>query len=895
MANPLAKYTNPLAKYETREVNPLDKYEAQKPVEQAKQTALSTLSKLPIAGFTPEQLTKSTQAYGEAFRRPLAGLTALATETPFADPEKGVGKTFLRGVAKPEEYPPERMTDALVDAGMQPYEAASLATLGQVGYYLGLGRVIAGGVGRTKVKLLDKTVRNINKAIGEAQKAGQDVSKLKVDVPEELAKSKGLSEMLELYMKSKGLKMAPKALAEPGVTPQQALPSPKAQFAPQTQLPLPPGEVVPDVPQALTLTKQGFTPEQVINMSPETYTQISEKGLKTEQVELLPEGGFKEKPIPSLVPEEAPKQLEWTFPKKAKVDPTIMKYWTPAEYYMDKMGVKEFIHKPVSEGLKDFSIELQKKGDLVKQTQKEFPQANPDKIYEYMNKGIPEETTPEAKVATRFRAQTEEMLERLNDVRKLEGKPPVVGLQNYILHAVQPEILNEIYDKGTIPLELAKVMEHIPPHTVWLRTAQLRKGVPEEWLVKDPYKLMRMMYAIDLRYVHLQKALLKIKPYYETIKKYKGDEKKGIKPWSDESYRYVKGWVEQAIKQRPSEFDNLINNLIEGTIAPILRNVGIKVSNMPWRDLQMFLSTAVHTGALGARPKVVLRNLVQSTFDWVMYGSKWYLKGSKSFMTPEGQKLLNKSKVWRTRMPYEAEEKAFTGKIFKAAGVPYRFSDLHNVGKAILTRYYYAQDKLGYNHTKALAFADEDYASTQWSYRREDMPQAFWTTTGRAFWTLGSWWMNYWFRFMPEILNITFKGENVKGEKMDASRRLAGLRLLMLGATLWGLKKATKGVADYTGQLTPSLFRTSPQHQMMEALIKIFNGMSIKNDREIKEGLKELAYTSKVFIPLGLGGEDLIKLITGKKTPSQVLFYGKPKKRKGAIGSIGGLKGIKGL
>jgi len=574
------------------------------------------------------------------------------------------------------------------------------------------------------------------------------------------------------------------------------------------------------------------------------------------------------------------KQLPWKFLEQEKQALKITNYFTPAEYQMETLGFKEFIHKPIRSALQDFAIEYESKLKYLEKIKTKYPNVKNDIVYKYMDKGIPQGTTPEILKAKEYRVETNEMLKRMNEVRKIEGKPPVKGLQNYILHALQPEVLSEIYEKGVIPLELAKVMEKIPPHTVFLRTAQARKGVPADWLIKDPDKLMQMMYAIDLRYIHLQKALKKVQPYLEAVEKFPGDEIRGVKPWSDLSYKYVDSWVKQAIKMRPSDLDKQIDNLIEHTLAPILRNRGIKVSHMPWRDFVGLMSAMAHTGALGMRVKPILRNLVQSSFDYVMYGTKNYFKGSVKFTTPEGQRILKQSKVWQTRVPYEAQEKAMLGKVFRAGSIAYRFSDLHNVGKALLTRYYFARDTLKMNHQEALDWSDNDLPSTQWSYRREDLPRAYWSTTGRAFWTLGSWWMNYYGRFAPEVIRRTFTGYASDGRKVTPTEKMAGLRWLILGAVLYGMKKATRGVVDYTGQVLPSLLREAPTMQLGRALVDVYNGLSSGNDYQLKEGLRNVSRTSKVFIPYYLAGEELWKFLKGDKTMGEFLFYSKKKKPK---------------
>ena len=597
-------------------------------------------------------------------------------------------------------------------------------------------------------------------------------------------------------------------------------------------------------------------------------------------------------------PPEPPKfpGVEKEFLEQPKPKTTIVQYFTPAEYHLKQLGFDAKIGQPIRESLKDFSIELLQKNDLLVNAQKthykaiepKLRKASNEKLFQLMDKGIPEgDTSIEAQIARTLRPETEEMLRRMNEVRKESGLEEIKGVKNYILHMLRPEILNEIYAKGVIPSELAKVMEYIPPKNVFLRTAQQRKGVPEEWLVKNPYELMRAMYAIDLKYIYLQRALNKIDPYLKAVKGYREVKEGKVDEWSPETYKYLDDWIKQAIKMRPSNWDTLIDNLLEYTIAPVLRKTGIKVSHMPWRDLVSFLSAGAHTGALGMRIKPVLRNLVQSTFDWVMYGTKWYSKGSSKFMTKEGFNILKQSKVWKTRLPYEAQDLSTTKKLFKVGGLGYRASDLHNVGKGLLTRYYYAREALNMNHQKAIRWADEDLPATQWSYRREDLPRAYWTTTGRAFWTLGSWWMNFYNRFLPELARRAFTGKDVSGRTVPTNERLGIMRLFILIGILFGLKESSKEltgtVVDYTGQVTPTPLREAPIAQLGKSFVNIAQGLTDKDERKTKQGLRQLSRIGKIFIPWFLAGEDLFKYLTGEKTGKELLFYGKQPKQKDSV------------
>lgn len=575
------------------------------------------------------------------------------------------------------------------------------------------------------------------------------------------------------------------------------------------------------------------------------------------------------------------------FLEQPKPKTTVIQYFTPAEYHLKQLGFDREIGQPIREALQNFSIELMKKNEFIKQVQKIHYQKVPKrkrktslrKIWDMMDKEIPVgDKSPEALIAGKYREGTIEMLERMNELRVRIGEEPIKGIKNYILYMLKPEFLNEIYATGVIPPELAKVMEYIPPKKVFLRTAELRKGVPEEWLLKDPHALMKAMYAIDLRYIYLQDVLNRIDPYLQAVKDYVGP---GGTRWSTEAYKYLDDWVKQAIKMRPSNLDSLVDNLLEYTFAPLLRKVGLKVSHMPWRDLINFLSASVHTGALGMRVKPILRNFVQSTFDWVMYGTSNYLKGSAKFMTKEGHSVLKKSKLWRTRVPYEAQDLATLRRLFKVGGIGYRISDLHNVGKGILTRYYYAVDKLGYSPEKALKWADLDLPRTQWSYRREDLPRAYWSTTGRAFWTLGSWWMNFYTNFMPELLRRGFTGRDVSGRVVSTTERLGILRFLMLIGILHGVKKASRELTgttvDYTAQVRPRP-GFSPIAKMLQATYYFAFGLIDNDKRMLKKGLSDLTRTGKIFIPWELAAEDVFNIFSGKKTWQEVLFYGKQRK-----------------
>ena len=109
------------------------------------------------------------------------------------------------------------------------------------------------------------------------------------------------------------------------------------------------------------------------------------------------------------------------------------------------------------------------------------------------------------------------------------------------------------------------------------------------------------------------------------------------------------------------------------------------------------------------------------------------------------------------------------------------------------------------------------------------------------------------------------------------------MRLFVLIGLLFGLKKASKEltgtVIDYTGQIKPTPLREAPIAKMGEAFISIAQGIIDEDTRKLKEGLRTLSDTGKIFIPWYLAGKDLFDLMSGQKDIGEFMFYGKKKKK----------------
>jgi len=811
-------------------------------------TKTNLMSMKAVGPMSVEEIEKTgiwgAQMYGEAYRRPLAALTALAVETPFADPEKNPVKTFVDGLKDPEQYPPEAMAGALVDAGMDPVSAASLATLGQFGYYMGMGQGIARLVEAGKTSALVKTLNNVEKNL-----RAEGVSKFpgKIRAPQEIAKDTPALDVVDVYMRSKGLKRLPRQLTGPGEVAFKEgtrMVNPDTVFLPKAP------EVAP--PKTFVVGKDG----QPITLGEPASVEQAAAALK-----------------------EAPAQIE-----QVGLGAII----TPAETVLKRLGLDEYIGSPLRQALQDTRIELAEKLTFLTETKKQHVQQvdkkelakSTEKIWQYMDKGIPINVTgPEVEVAKSFRKETKEMLQRMNEVNKFAGLPEVKEIKDYIFHMVQPEVISEMIATGQIPDGLQKLIKPGVTSQIFLKTAQERKGLPEELLVKDPYEAMRAMYAIDLKYINLQRALTETMPYLKGMKQLAASGEK----WDATSVKYVEDWINHGVKRLPTTVDMRAQAGLDRLVDFVFGLVpGQRAHNLSFQKLTGTLSAAMQTGALGLRVKVALRNLLQSSFDWVLYGTKPYLKGQKAYASAEGRAPLAKSRVWKTRMPFEAQDLNKLSAFMKKGSVLYRKADLRNVGVGLLTRYHHAKDTLGMSDQAAMEWADTDLPRSQWSYTREDLPEIYWSATGRTLATFGSWWMNFYTNFMPELVGRAFSGKASDGRTVTPQERMGILRFLVLLGVTEGIRRTTKeltGTAvDYTGVAAPTPFGASPQAQILMGAAELAQGVLDQDDRKWKEGLRRIARSGQLAIPYWLGIKDLTQLFTGKKDVVDVLFYTEPKK-----------------
>ena len=155
--------------------------------------------------------------------------------------------------------------------------------------------------------------------------------------------------------------------------------------------------------------------------------------------------------------------------------------------------------------------------------------------------------------------------------------------------------------------------------------------------------------------------------------------------------------------------------------------------------------------------------------------------------------------------------------------------------------------------------------------------------------------MNYWTRFVPELVRRAFKGVDVEGRPVSRAERFGIMRLFMLIGILYAIRKTSKeltGTAvDYMGQVFPTPLRMSPIAGMMGACVNIAQGVCDRNDWAFKKGIGELSRTAKIFVPYWLAIDDVFDLINGDKSLVDVAFYTKKEQGTGKKNPLTGKAG----
>ena len=137
--------------------------------------------------------------------------------------------------------------------------------------------------------------------------------------------------------------------------------------------------------------------------------------------------------------------------------------------------------------------------------------------------------------------------------------------------------------------------------------------------------------------------------------------------------------------------------------------------------------------------------------------------------------------------------------------------------------------------------------------------------------------MNYWTRFLPDIMQRTFSGKTADGRVVPKVERMAFLRFLVYLGTLEMIRRTTKEVTgtaiDYVGEASPMPLSASPQWKLTMAAVNVTQGLIGRDDKKFKMGMRDLGYSVKVFVPYMLGIKELYDLLAGNIELPDYLFY----------------------
>jgi len=552
---------------------------------------------------------------------------------------------------------------------------------------------------------------------------------------------------------------------------------------------------------------------------------------------------------------------------------------TPADYTLSKYGLT-FAADEMTDAMTAPMIASEMKSIFINKLMKEHKKlAKVNKInfkqslknlWEYMDKGdlVKDKLNKfELDKAKILRTETLEMFDKVNYIRRMAGQKEILRLNDYITHILKPTILNDIYTTGTIPVQLAKAMRYIPTRSLFLRTAQHRVDkLLDHLIIKDPYKSMRAMYSINLRYIYTAKAMQRLQPIKYIIQ----DSSK----FDATVVRFMENQM-RTLAKRPLKFEENINNTLENLFSGTLRTMGMKISKRPWRDTVNLVSALSHLAYLDMRPKFFIRNVGgQGASVWAMEGTAAFTWAIKHMFSKKGKRILKLIGEYKTRIPMEAAEKSFMNKLWRGAFLNVSASDNLNVRTAILASFYRGIKRFK-NVRLAVEYAQREFRTTQWSYLRVNLPPILQSDTGRMAFMFSSWTLNNYFRRIPEIIRRAFKGYDVWGNKVGLTERLALFRFITWGAASQSLKLAN---VNFMWQLYQAQGLTTPP-----GFAPILRGAWYLNRTiiDFANGRDNLAYQNwyytrqyfKGLIPFYYTGKDIKDVATGKKPYKSLFFY----------------------
>ena len=605
-------------------------------------------------------------------------------------------------------------------------------------------------------------------------------------------------------------------------------------------------------------------------------------------------------------------------------EPGLAKIITPKKYYLRILGAEPLLKDLIdSKELLTLKIgEINKwVNDVIKKINKEATIVHKFKARVF-NRPTDKVTTmrdlldkygdppdylkpKEKEIFKEIRDFTKDILIKTNEVRDRVGLEPIKEIKTYIPHFLDELAKQIVNKKYPFPEDVKYWLGRNMPKKVYNPTAMERRVRDdlEKFFSKDLGALLRTLAKYDLRDIYLSEPYSILRVELNAL----GDKI----PAS--TRKEIDLFLRHDIFNYPTELDQMLNKTLEkptDIINFFLKPFNRIISN-PISSLSNVYRQGLMGGAIAMKVRLVLRNLLtQKLLNINIYPIKDYLK-AQFWLTPKGVMDEIRDTTFYKLSIRKFEDLPPLLKPVQWGMYPYSKSHaginyISNVDVSGKVGYYYGEDMIDWCETPEGKAYIEKYAKkhnltgkakddlswrkgdekdeaveamsvTQWLYFSTDMPRVFRGKGARAFWSLQSWWMNWFGKHLREGL-IRMGGKTSRGRIVRPGDRINFIKGLLV---ILGLTEAIKRKTGI--DMRRFLFFPFPTYiypPAMQLMLNTYYLITANTDQKRKSAINGLKNNIKLLIPFSGAWKRYWQFIKGEITLKEWLFYMEKEEKK---------------
>ena len=598
-------------------------------------------------------------------------------------------------------------------------------------------------------------------------------------------------------------------------------------------------------------------------------------------------------------------------------EPGLAKIITPKKYYLRILGAEPLLKNlidskellslktgEVNKWVNDVIKKINKEATIVHKFKARIFNRPTDKVATMRDLLDKYENPPdflkpkEKEVFKEVRDFTKDMLVKTNEVRDRVGLEPIKDIKTYIPHFLDELAKQIVNKKYPFPEDVKYWLGRNMPKKIYNPTALERrvKNDLEEFFSKDLGALLRTLAKYDLRDIYLSEPYSILRAELNAL----GDKI----PASTK--KEIDLFLRHDIFNYPTDLDQILNKTLEkptDVINFFLKPLNRTISN-PISSLSNVYRQGLMGGAIALKSRLVLRNLLtQKLLNMNIYPIKDYLR-AQFWLTPKGVMDEIRDTTFYKLSIRKFEDLPPLLKPVQWGMYPYSKSHaginyISNVDVSGKVGYYYGKDMIDWCGTSKGKAYIEKYAKkhnligkakndltwrkgdeieeaieamsvTQWLYFSTDMPRVFRGKGARAFWSLQSWWMNWFGKHLREGL-IRMGGKTSRGRIVRPGDRINLIKGL---AVIFAL---TEAVRMKTGiDMKRFLFFPFPTYvypHLLQLMLNTYKLVTADSDQKRKSAINGLRNNLILLIPFSGSWKRYWQFIKGEITLKEWLFY----------------------